>query len=52
MKLSRKESSFPAELPLINSVGAAKSVVARDTSKICGFVPQGTKIRMPSNERD
>ena len=39
-KSSQKESSFANEMPLIKSVGGGWSAVARDTSKICGFVPQ------------
>ena len=52
-KSSRKEPSFPAEMPLIKLIGAAiKSAVARDSSKISAFVPQDHQIRMCSDERD
>ena len=37
---SRNESSFPTEMPLIESVGAAYRQSPPITSKICGFVPQ------------
>ena len=51
-KSSRKESSFPAEEPLIKLIGAANSqspVIAR---KISASVPQEHQIRMRSDELD
>lgn len=52
-KSSRKELSFPAEMPMIKLIGAAiKSAVARDSSKISAFIPQEHQIRMRCDERD
>ena len=51
-KSSRKESIFPAEMPLIKLIGAANlqsPVIAR---KISALVPQEHQIRMRSDERD
>ena len=51
-KSSRKESSFPAEEPLIKLIGAANfqsPVIAR---KISASVPQEHQIRMRSDELD
>ena len=52
-KSSGKESSFPAEVPLIKLIGAANlHAVARDYMKISALVPQEHQIRIPSHERE
>ena len=53
-KLSRKESSRPAEMPLTKSVGAVnrKSQVAPNTRKFVALYHRKTKIRMRCDECD
>ena len=52
-KSSGKESSFPAEVPLIKLIGAANlHAVARDCKKISALVPQEHQVRMRSDERE
>ena len=50
MKSSWKETSFPAEMPLIKLIGAANFSVAHDCSEISAFVPQEHQIRMLSDK--
>ena len=49
-KLSREGSSFPAEMPLIKSIGVANSAVTSDSSKISAFMPQEHQITMHSDK--
>ena len=53
-KSSRKESSFPAKMPLTKSVGAVngKSQVAPNTRKYVALYRRNTKIRMHCDECD
>ena len=53
-KLSRKESSRPAEMPLTKSVGAVnrKSQVAPNTRKYVALYHRNTKIRMHCDQCD
>ena len=53
-EIELKKSSFPAEIPLTKSVGAAnrKSQVASNTRTFLALYHRNTKIRMRSNERD
>ena len=51
MKSSQKESSFPAELPLIKSVGAAYRQSPATPRKFV-TLHHRNKIRMRSDERD
>ena len=53
-KSSRKESSFPAEIPLTKSVWAVnrKSQVAPNTRKFVALYHRNTKIRMRCDECD
>ena len=49
---SRKESSFPAEMPLIKSVGAANWRSPTILRKFVALYHRNTKIRMRSDERN
>ena len=51
-KSSRKESNFPAEMPLIKSVGAANLQSPVKPRKFVALYHRNTKIRMGSDERD
>ena len=51
-KSSRKESSFPPEMPLIKSVGAANLQSPVIPRKFVALYHRNTKIRMRSDERD
>ena len=51
-KSSRKESSFPAEMPLIKSVGAANWQSPVIPREFVALYHRNTKIRMRSNERE
>ena len=51
-KSSRKESSFPAELPLIKSVGAAIRQSPATPRKFVTLYHRNNKIRMRSDEHD
>ena len=50
--LSRKESSFPAEMSLIKSVGAASRQSSATPRKFEAMYHRNTKIRMRSYERE
>ena len=47
---SRKESSFPGEMPLIKSVGAANRQSPPIPRKFVALYHRNTKIRMRSDE--
>ena len=51
-KSSRKKSSFPAEMPLIKSVGAANGQLPVIPREFVALYHRNTKIRMRSNERE
>ena len=51
-KSSRKESSFPAEIPLIKLIEAANRQSPADSSEIATFLPQEHQIRTRSDECD
>ena len=50
-KSSRKESSFPAEVPLIKSLGAANRQSILIPRNFVALNHRNTKIRMRSDER-
>ena len=51
-KSSRKESSFPAEMPLIKSVGFANRQSPPIPRKFVAVYHRNTKITVCSDERD
>ena len=51
-KSSRKESSFPAEMPLIKSVGAANRQSLPIPRNFLALYHRNAKIRIRSDERD
>ena len=51
-KSSRKESSFPVEMPLIKSLGAANGQSPVIPREFVALNHRNTKIRMRSNERE
>ena len=51
-KSSRKESSFPAKMPLLKSVGAANWQSPTIPRKFVALYHWNTKIRMRSDERN
>ena len=51
-KSSRKESSFPAEMPLLKSVGAAYWQSPTIPRKFAALYHWNTKVRMRSDERN
>ena len=51
-KSSRKESSFPAKMPLIRSVGAANRQSPATPRKFVALYHRNTKISLRSDESD
>ena len=51
-KSSRKDSNFPAEMPLIKSLGAANLQSPVKPRKFVALYHRNSKIRMRSDERD
>ena len=51
-KSSRKESSFPTEMPLIKSVGAANRQSLPIPRNFLALYHRNAKIRIRSDERD